>query len=89
MNASNGKRAPDKKVIVHYCAKCGAGMQYVEKSMLYIYDVKEVSKGFAAVKNTRLSPAKVMAINLCRNCRNSAINLVQSWVREGEACVER
>lgn len=66
---------PERKEIVHYCAKCGKGMKYKEKKMIYLYDVKTIDYlGFG-----KETPKKRMAINLCEKCADELEKLIDKW----------
>lgn len=69
----------ERKEIIHYCVKCGKGMKYKEKKMLYLYDVEEKLK-FGNIKAE--CPTKRFAFNLCENCANEAERLIMSWKNE-------
>ena len=66
---------PERKQTVHYCVKCGKGMAYKEKKMLYIYDVK-YRKHFAS---TDYVPVKRMAFNLCEDCCAELEDVILKW----------
>ncbi len=66
---------PERKKIIHYCAKCGKEMKYEEKKMLYIYDVVPKKRGdFDIVRSE-----KRMAINLCGKCCNELQKIINDW----------
>lgn len=66
-----------RKKIIHECARCGKQMEYREKRMLYLYDVREYRR-FADVKGVR--PMAALKLNLCQDCAFRAVNILK---REG------
>ncbi len=66
---------PERKKIIHYCAKCGREMQYKDKKMLYTYDVIH-KKHFASAD---LSPKKRLSINLCDKCAGEIEKIINDW----------
>jgi len=65
---------PERKKIIHYCAKCCREMQYKDKKMLYLYDVIE-KKYFASQFYTK----KRLAINLCDKCAEEIEKIINDW----------
>ena len=72
------RRMPDRKQMIHFCAKCGREMSYKEKKMLYIYDVV-YKKHFAS---NDYIPKKRMAINLCSDCCSEIEKIICDWKGE-------
>lgn len=70
---------PERKQIVHYCVKCGKGMSYREKKMLYIYDVVQKNRGNFKVEKA----VKRMAFNLCEDCCEELENVILKWKGSG------
>lgn len=66
----------ERKEIIHYCVKCGKGMKYKEKKMLYLYDIEEKLR-FGNI-NTEC-PTKRFAINLCVKCTDEVEKLIIKW----------
>lgn len=66
----------ERKEIVHYCVKCGKGMKYKEKKMLYLYDIEEKLK-FGNIKTE--CQKKRFAFNLCEKCADEVERLINSW----------
>lgn len=66
---------PERKQTVHYCVKCGKGMAYKEKKMLYIYDVVQKNRGGFKVEKAE----KRMAFNLCEDCCAELENVILKW----------
>ena len=71
-------RMPERKQMVHFCAKCGKEMSYKEKKMIYIYDVIH-KKHFAS---SDFCPKKRMAINLCADCCYEIEKIICEWKGE-------
>lgn len=71
-------RMPERKQMVHFCAKCGKEMSYKEKKMIYIYDVIH-KKHFAS---SNFCPKKRMAINLCADCCYEIEKIICEWKGE-------
>ena len=69
---------PDRKQMIHFCAKCGREMSYKEKKMLYIYGVV-YKKHFAS---NDYIPKKRMAINLCSDCCSEIEKIICDWKGE-------
>ena len=69
----------ERKEVIHYCIKCGKGMRYKEKKMLYMYDIETTSK--FGLK--REMPTKRFAINLCDKCADELQDLIADWHGKG------
>lgn len=61
---------PDRKKIVHYCAMCNKRMNYLDKKMLYTYDIiserRKLWHGNGEYDRQR--PKKRISLNLCESC---------------------
>lgn len=63
----------ERKANVHFCCKCGKGMAYEEKSMVYLYKVhKEINQYRARdgrkIESVKCVPKAKCAYNLCDDC---------------------
>lgn len=65
----------ERKEIIHFCVKCGKGMKYKEKKMLYLYDIKEINRVDIEIERA----TKRFAINLCEKCADELENLIKEW----------
>lgn len=70
----------ERKEVIHYCVKCGKGMKYRKKKILYMYDIKTVNRGGFEMDRTK----KWFAINLCERCADEAERLIMSWKNENK-----
>ena len=66
---------PQRKQIIHYCVKCGKGMEYKKKKMLYIYDIVQKNRGNFMIERAE----KRIAINLCEDCCAKLENMILKW----------
>jgi ssDNA-binding Zn-finger/Zn-ribbon topoisomerase 1 len=68
-----------RKKIIHECARCGTQMEYRQKRMLYIYDIREYPKtrygNYAIIR-----PTATLKLNLCPDCARLAAAILE---REG------
>ena len=75
----------ERKENVHFCCKCGKGMAYEEKSMVYLYKVhKEINqhrtRDGREIQSVKTSPKVKRAHNLCDDCAKGFSELLDIFL---------
>lgn len=76
----------ERRANVHYCCKCGKGMSYAEKSMVYLYKVETTTRTYYAKGEERHwfkdTPKAQRAYNLCEECAKGFSELLDLFLEE-------
>lgn len=76
----------ERKANVHFCCKCGKGMAYKEKSMIYLFHVEEEIKTLITRNGrkqyyTKNVPKSDRAYNLCEDCKKKYSVMLDEFLK--------
>lgn len=75
----------ERRENVHFCCRCGKGMAYEEKSMVYLYKVQKTVKNLLCRDGRKMQTSKTVpkaqrAYNLCDDCAKGFSELLDIFI---------